>query len=423
MNIYTFECDKLKVTTPFLGDKYYRKVSYPIKVGLFTLVETREARLFFDLNGEIKFIHGLTPNWPHPNEFIKRTKTNDFIYYSSGEYYGGIYDATGEYYVPCFMYPSNNLWKKDIKKVIDMGKSLWKKTMGNLRKISIYEIPSNMRTRIEKIRYIDERYLEKRAAQLQGIYKTHISVLPPDTRHVDYDVIPIIISDGCLYHCKFCRVKSKDKFSERSKKDILEQIISLKEFYKDDIKNYSSIYLGLHDSLNCSFETIKFAIENAREILCLDSSYVRDKSIFIFASVHSFLNTKDFVFEYLNTISDTKVYINIGLESVDDKTLNILGKPIDSLSVKQSFEKMVYINKNYLNIEVTANFILDLSFSREHFESLIHLIRDSVKKPYYKGTIYLSPLKNNDKMALLKKVMELKRQSFLPMCLYIIQRF
>ncbi len=122
-----------------------------------------------------------------------------------------------------------------------------------------------------------------------------------------------------------------------------------------------------------------------------------------------FLNTKDFVFEYLNTISDTKVYINIGLESVDDKTLNILGKPIDSLSVKQSFEKMVYINKNYLNIEVTANFILDLSFSREHFESLIHLIRDSVKKPYYKGTIYLSPLKNNDKMALLKKGYGIKK--------------
>lgn len=70
---------------------------------------------------------------------------------------------------------------------------------------------------------------------------------------------------------------------------------------------------------------------------------------------------------------------------------------------------MVYINKNYLNIEVTANFILDLSFSREHFESLIHLIRDSVKKPYYKGTIYLSPLKNNDKMALLKKGYGIKK--------------
>ncbi len=134
MNIYTFECDKLKVTTPFLGDKYYRKVSYPIKVGLFTLVETREARLFFDLNGEIKFIHGLTPNWPHPNEFIKRTKTNDFIYYSSGEYYGGIYDATGEYYVPCFMYPSNNLWKKDIKKSYRYGQVPMEKNNGKFEK-------------------------------------------------------------------------------------------------------------------------------------------------------------------------------------------------------------------------------------------------------------------------------------------------
>lgn len=54
-----------------------------------------------------------------------------------------------------------------------MGKSLWKKTMGNLRKISIYEIPSNMRTRIEKIRYIDERYLEKKELLSYKVFIRH----------------------------------------------------------------------------------------------------------------------------------------------------------------------------------------------------------------------------------------------------------
>ncbi|WP_461834739.1 radical SAM protein [Desulfothermus sp.] len=423
MDSYTFNLKDLKIISPFLGERKYKKLSYPIKVGLYTLIENRDAKLFFDLNGEIKFIHGKIPDWIHPNEFIKRTKANDFIYYSSGEYYGGIYDATGEYYVPCFQYPSNNLWQKDIKGIVEFGKALWKDIVEKLKRVSIKEIPKKIRKDIEKIVSIDNRYLKKRAMLLKKIYDANITVLPPDTRHVDYEIIPIIISDGCLYHCKFCRVKSRDVFSERSKEDILEQIIDIKKFYNSDIKNYSSLFLGLHDAFNCSFETIKFSIEKAMEIFQIENSYVKDKNIFLFASVESFLNQKLDVFEYLNKIPDTKVFINMGLESVHQETLRKIGKPIDSSQVRESFEKMLYVNKKYINIEITANFLLDLSFSEKHFDLMISLIRDTVKRPFYKGTIYLSPLSTENKRDILNKVMELKRHSFLPMYLYIIQRF
>ena len=423
MESSTFNLKDLKIISPFLGEKKYEKLSYPIKVGLYTLIENRDARLFFDLNGEIKFIHGKVPHWIHPNEFIKRTKTNDYIYYSSGEYYGGIYDATGEYYVPCFQYPSNNLWQKDIKGIVEFGKTLWKDIVEKLKELSIKDIPKEIREEIDKIVSIDDKYLKKRAMFLKKIYNANITVLPPDTRHVDYEVIPIIISDGCLYHCKFCRVKSRDAFSERSKRDILEQIKNLKKFYHNDIKNYSNLFLGLHDAFNCSFETIKFSIEKAMEIFQIENSYVKDKNIFLFASVDSFLNQKLDVFEYLNKIPDTKVFINIGLESVHQETLRKIGKPIHSTQVRESFEKMLYVNKKYINIEITANFLLDLSFSKKHYDLMISLIRDIVKRPFYKGTIYLSPLRTENKRDILNKVMELKRYSFLPMYLYIIQRF
>ena len=54
--------------------------------------------------------------------------------------------------------------------------------------------------------------LHERSQKLNEIIGGRVSVLPPDTRHVDYEVIPVMISDGCLYHCDFCCVKSTSKF-------------------------------------------------------------------------------------------------------------------------------------------------------------------------------------------------------------------
>ena len=78
---------------------------------------------------------------------------------------------------------------------------------------------------------MDDRMLAERAAQLTALLKGCVSVLPPDSRHVDYDCIPLNISDGCLYHCAFCRVKSNRGFHVRSSQDILEQLTKLKDFY------------------------------------------------------------------------------------------------------------------------------------------------------------------------------------------------
>lgn len=61
-------------------------------------------------------------------------------------------------------------------------------------------------------------------------------------RHADYDIIPLNIADGCLYHCKFCCVKTDQKFQKRSKENILQQIVALKDhFGENDFYNTSAV--------------------------------------------------------------------------------------------------------------------------------------------------------------------------------------
>ncbi len=422
MNYTKISLDDLDICPIFFGEKKYQKVSFPIKVGMYSLFEYRDFKFYFDLNEEIKFIHVKKDIWPHPNDFVKRTKGNDFIYYSSGEYYGGIYDATGEYYVPCFLYPSNNLWGRDIYDIINIARSGWNGLTDKLIHIPFINYPKEIRRIIQGVIKKDEKYLIDRAIQLRKILSSCITVLPPDTRHVDYEVIPIVISDGCLYHCKFCRVKSRDSFRQRTKQEIVSQIRLLRDFYARDLKNYSSIYLGLHDALNCSMDIIKFSIEQAWKILEIEDSYLKDKSIFLFGSVDSLLMAKYGFFDYLNSIPHTQVFINIGLESVAGEVLKLIGKPIDPKKVEDSFFKMMDINKKYINIEVSANFLFDLNFPVIHWESILRLISDHIKRPFHKGTIYFSPLRTSNKREQLKKFMTLKRNIPLPTYLYIIQR-
>nr|CBX29241.1 hypothetical protein N47_J02220 [uncultured Desulfobacterium sp.] len=59
---------------------------------------------------------------------------------------------------------------------------------------------------------------------IHSIIGSSISVLPPDTRHSDYDVIPVIIADGCIYNCNFCSVKSGEKINIRDEANISRQL-------------------------------------------------------------------------------------------------------------------------------------------------------------------------------------------------------
>ena len=232
------------------------------------------------------------------------------------------------------------------------------------------------------------------------------------------------MSEGCLYKCRFCEVKNNRPFRTRSKSEIATQIESLANLYSEDLYNYNAIFLGDHDALNTEPETLMGAIPRAVEELRLHRSYMQGCSLFLFGSVDSFLQAPENLFQQLNGLN-CQIYMNLGLESFDQKTLDRIGKPIRSRQVVNSFRRMVEVNDTYPNIEITANFIMDPSLSDEHYAKFIGHTRTSLQQPRSKGTLYLSPLLSPRAKTSPRRLFEfsqLKRLSRLPCYLYTIQR-
>jgi radical SAM superfamily enzyme YgiQ (UPF0313 family) len=264
--------------------------------------------------------------------------------------------------------------------------------------------------------------LQERAQRLHGIIGERVSVLPPDTRHVDYEVIPLMISEGCRYHCRFCCVQSARRFQARPRSDVREQIARLKEFYGRNLDNYRGLFLGNHDALGAGEELIVDAVAEACAAFGFGRPPKPTSHLFLFGSVHSLLKASRGLFERLNQLP-FHTCINIGLESQDQATLAQIGKPLKSADVAEAFRMLLDINANYKNIEATCNFVIGKGLSTDHYESLKKLIADSGGISGVKGAIYLSPLKDSPKKReLLPLIKEMKEHSKMPVYVYLIQR-
>lgn len=91
--------------------------------------------------------------------------------------------------------------------------------------------------------------------------------------------------------------------------------------------------------------------------------------------------------------------------------------------VQDAFYKMMEVNANYSNIEITGNFLIGEQLLPEHYQSLAELLRTASDNTLKKGAIYLPPLKNSPKKReLLPQFFEIKNQSPLPVYVYLIQR-
>ncbi len=249
-----------------------------------------------------------------------------------------------------------------------------------------------------------------------------ISVLPPDARHVDYNVIPLPISRGCLYKCRFCKVKNHLPFIALPEKEIAATGELLAQYLGNDLLNYNAVFLGDHDALLAGENHLIKAAEQAYTTFRFKESYCRENRVFLFGSVGSLLNAPDSLFERLNKVP-CLTHINIGLESADQETLDRLGKPIRSSDVRKAFLRMQEINRQCHNMEMTGNFIMDENLPANHYPSILELIRDSQTFTRPKGTVYFSPLTfSSPSRERLFDFHRLKVLSRFPTFLYIIQR-
>ncbi len=424
----SFQFDNLSIILNKQGSREFSKASYPIRYGRFAEIKTPDYIFQFNLNGEVKYIQGRRESWPHPAEWLKRTVANDWVYYSAGTY-SEVYDYFGEYYLPCLSYPSNSIMGGNPfdDNAVRSALQTWEELLTKMRALPLATISEGLKDFLILVTGNDTKALQLRSQAFHNLIGGWLSVLPPDTRHVDYEVIPIIVADGCLYNCGFCRVKTGEDFSPRTQKNVFDQINELKEFYAQDLSNYNAIFLGQHDALGVSPELLEFAASYAYEIFEFSRSHMKGAYLFLFGSVDSLLSSEDTLFELLNDLPFL-TYINIGLESADPATLAMLKKPITIEIVTKAFARMLEINRRYEKIEVTANFLLGGDLPPTHLPCCLDLIRNRLDHFYSKGAIYFSPLMNGSSKSreanrgVLKRFSEVKTLSRLPTFLYLIQR-
>lgn len=415
--------NNLEIIPEIQGAESYIKISYPIRYGRYGEIKTADHVFGFTLNGEIKTIQGRTGDWLQSAEWLKRTPGNDWAYFSAGGYTGA-HNYTGEYYVPCLSYQTNAIFGRDNfeSRAVREAFVAWHRLRAQLAETDRTKLPAEAADFINRILAMTPQRLSGRARRFHDIIDGPVSVLPPDTRHVEYDVIPINIADGCLYNCGFCRVKTGRGFARRPAEDIVRQIKELKDFYDRDLVNYNAVFLGQHDALFAGGELIEFAAERAYELLEIEKSVMKEPRLFLFGSVDSMLKADESVFNRLNRLP-FYTYINLGFESADGDTLARIEKPLTPEKIGQAFDRMLAVNKNFRRIEISANFVIGADLPDSHLPSILALTRDRLDHFYSKGAIYLSPLENiGEKDRFLTRFNEFKTMCRLPAYIYLIQR-
>jgi len=279
----------------------------------------------------------------------------------------------------------------------------------------------------ERARRSSPHALETHARQLHGIIGTPVPVLPPDARHVDYDVVPLILVDGCSYRCRFCMAQDGTGLAPRTRSRVTRQLESLGRWLGLQRGNIQGLFLGLHDALSADDDLILWSMEQAYGLLGFEASPFRAPHLFMFGSVDSLLAKTPSFFDALNG-QPWSVFINVGLESAHGPTLEKLGKPLTTHQVDAAFRRAREVNATWMNVEVSSNFVLVPDRDGEAEDSMSELVSRHVSRPSTRGACYLSPLMSGNRRPamprreLLERIHGLQRRLPVPLHLYLIQR-
>ena len=158
--------DELEIFPLIKGADQYSKVSYPLRYGRYSEIRTKEYVYQFNLNGEIRFITGKSSDWPDPSEWLKRTVTDDWLYYSTGGYSGTL-EYSGEYYVPCVQYSSNSIIvnspfeNESVRSAVKSYDNLFETISG----LNVNEFNHEIRLFLEKVKRWSPENLKKRKSE------------------------------------------------------------------------------------------------------------------------------------------------------------------------------------------------------------------------------------------------------------------
>ncbi len=418
-----YQLEGLEILFDCAGRDDWGKFSFPVWYGIPVKMNWRGYRYDFNLRGGLKRVSGGTGVWPDPQEVLKRTDGNDLIYYGVHGYESS-YDLIKNYYVPF-----NGIYNSDLFDENPLEGSTVRRALENFDQLTVEAgrlaatvACERPRAFLQRVAVRDRVGLAEEGRGLHRIIGANLPVLPPETIDVDYEVIPLILTEGCAYNCRFCLFKTTGGFRVRSARNIAAQIRSLKEFYGDDLINYNSVMLGQNDALAAGGDLLVGAAGMAHELLNLSASYHRGRpNLFLFGSVDSFLGADHALLDRLERLP-YRTSINVGMESFDQETLDRLGKPLRAERVREAFRKMVAVNRSRPNIAVSCNFVLGRDLPPRHPEA-IKTVLAAETTARDRGVVYLSPLiGKSNRREILKAFREIKLISQLPVYIYLAQR-
>jgi hypothetical protein len=403
------------------------KADFPVRYGEYSRVSTKTLTMDFDRNGRIRFLQGRGDGWPHPLEYLKRTDGNDWVYYGLSEY-GDFLDLYGEHYLPCTRYVTNRPLGGEPFGLacVNQALAVWHEACMSVHG-NRWILDVGARELVEQIARTGPEGLERHAQSLHAILGASIPVLPPDARHVDYDVVPLILVDGCSYRCRFCIARDAAGFGPRTKAGVAGQLDALETWLGRQRGNVQGLFLGLHDGLSADDGLILWSLESAFQKLGFEGSSFGSPHLFMFGSVDSLLRKKPAFFDALNALP-WNVFINVGLESSHGPALERLGKPLTPDLVDAAFGRALEINATWMNMEVTTNFILFPEKDEASEMSMVELIHRHVSRPLSRSTVYLSPLMEggrrprSPRREFLERVQRIQRLVPVPLYVYLIQR-
>ncbi len=421
MEIY--QAGDAEIRFDFFGRDDWGKFSFPVWYGIPVKVRWRGYRFDFNLRGGWKWIAGAKEVWPDSQEMLKRTDANGLMYYGV-ETYASDYDLIKNFYIPYNnvytfdLFPARRLEEAHVKAALE-AMDAFSREAGSLARKAASERPRDF---LRMVHRKSAKALARESALLRRIMGTELPVLPPDTIDVDYEVIPVVVTDGCDSRCRFCSFKTRGALHVRDEENIRTQVARLKDLYRDDLVNYNSVVLGQNDALAGGEKIVTAAAKIAYEGLNLAASFHKGPAnLFMFGSVDPFLKAGNPFFENLNRLP-FRTFINIGIESFDQETLSLLGKPPGAEKTKEAFRKMLAVNRQWQNITVSCNLVMGTDLPRRHLEGVKRALAEEATVRD-RGTAFLSPLFGRaGRREIIAEFIGVKRSSHLPVYIYLAQK-
>ncbi len=414
--------DGFHVSLNLRGLNRWEKLSYPARFGLLHEVSGNGFTVRFNMRGEVTHFRAEDDSWPHPHDWIRITPSGKRIYMSAGSYIDPV-SLYGEYFIPVPEERTNSLFPANPFSMPGVRHAARNLDRWLDRLTGIKNPPGSLAGFLDSVRR-SRRTAGERSAEFKRAIKGAVPVLPPDARHVQYDLLPVIISDGCLHNCGFCTIKTGNDFRERRTDEIKGQLDSTRQWLGQDIRNVNALFLGQNDALACSGELILRAISLTRERLEISRSFMKEPRVFMFGSVTSLLEAENDLFRKMEA-TEFQWHINIGFESFHQTSLEMLKKPVAAREVKDAFSRAAEINRTFRHVEITGNIVLWEQLPDRHMQLAKETLADHAAnsaggRPL---TIYLSPVTGHDLEGsgrIMKMAKEIQRGSPLPCFLYLL---